>query len=58
MQVGGTFVVEGGIDEIQESIGVIFSFGGPRMVDPDGRWMIVDGGLGGDRLVDWMYRSM
>lgn len=37
VQVGGTFVVEGGIDEIQESFGVIFSFGGPRMVDPDGR---------------------
>lgn len=28
------------------------------MVDPDGRWMIVDGGFGGDGLVDWMYRSM
>ena len=25
-----------------------------QMVDD----MIVDGGLGGDRLVDWMYRSM
>lgn len=37
MQVGGTFVVAGGIDEIEESIEVVSSFGGPewwiQMVD-------------------------
>lgn len=53
VQVGGTCVVGGGIDGTKESMEVVFSWS-------DGRWLIVDVGLGGEACVcvGWKDRSM